>query len=398
MLLGAMALWFAFWGVVIAFLMRREILAAWREPMLCRPVLILESDDWGAGPVQQGDALREIVITLTKFLDRDGRHPVMTLSVILAIADGAKSKASGCYQRQLISTATHGALLSEIQNGIKAGVFTIQLHGMEHYWPPALMELSNNNKAVKEWLNQAPNASTEDLPSSLQSRWVDGSILPSRPLAAADIKQAVHDEVNAFKVIFGKHPDVVVPPTFVWNERVEEAWAEEGVEVIVTPGRRYEIRDEAGRPAGARNFMHNGQRGKKGLVYLVRDLYFEPSFGHTASQALDALAAKAQLNRPALFEIHRLNFLKADGDRNRALAEIESLLSAALGSFPNLAFLSTVKLAEIVKNRDPEWVETGYKHRTHIWIKRLTEFSRLRKLAWITGWVAPAWVVWRLTK
>lgn len=398
MLLGAMALWFAFWGVVIAFLMRREILAAWQEPMLCRPVLILESDDWGAGPVQQGDALREIVITLTKFLDQDGRHPVMTLSVILAIADGAKSKASGCYQRQLISTATHGALLSEIQNGIKAGVFTIQLHGMEHYWPLALMELSNNNKAVKEWLSQAPNASTEDLPSSLQSRWVDGSVLPSRPLAAADIKQAVHDEVNAFKVIFGKHPDVVVPPTFVWNERVEEAWAEEGVEVIVTPGCRFDTRDDAGRPASASDSIYNGQNSDNGIVYLVRDCYFEPSFGHTAPQALDALTSKVRLNRPALFETHRFNFLRPDTKRSQALVELENFLQCALRSFPDLAFLSTTKLAEVLNNRDPVWVEKRLKRRLHASINRLAEFPRMRKLAWLTGWVFPVWLVWKLTR
>ena len=62
--------------------------------------------------------------------------------------------------------------------------------------------------------------------------------------------------------------------------------------MIVTPGYRYETRDEEGRPAARGCAIYNGQTCENGLVYLVRDEYFEPSLGHTASQTLGALVCK----------------------------------------------------------------------------------------------------------
>jgi len=375
----------------------RRIAATWREPVLRRPVLIIESDDWGAGPAEQVHAITKIARILANFTDCDRRRPVMTLGMILATADGKQTLSSGSYHRQVISWHTHGALLEAINKGVEMGVFSVQLHGMEHFWPPALMMASKTDKAVMAWLNRALESSTEDLPAPLQSRWVDASVLPARRLTMMVVQQAAREEVSAFQDIFGTVPFVAVPPTFVWTEEVEIAWAEAGVGVIVTPGSRFETRDEKGGPAGRGAPIYNGQHGENNIVYLVRDVYFEPSFGHTAMQALDALLSKTQLGRPTLFETHRFNFLGTEEKSNHALAELESLLQLAVKKFPHLAFLSSGKLATILKNRDPEWVELRLRRRLHIWITRLGELPRLRKLAWLTGWIVPAGLLWRLT-
>jgi len=322
----------------------------------------------------------------------------MTLGVVLATADGAMIRSSGGYQRQLISAQTHGPLLDAIRTGTDKGVFDAQLHGLAHFWPPALMASSESDASVKAWLDRTPDASTEELPSPLQSRWVDASVLPARTLNSVEVGQAVKEEVAGFKALFGHTPGVVVPPTFVWSAVVEQAWAAAGIGVIVTPGRRNETRDESGNPAGAGNPVHNGQLGEKGIVYMVRDVYFEPSLGHTAAQAKEALALKVELGRPALFETHRFNFLGADDDKDQSLEQIKSLLQDALTAWPSLGFLSTGKLARIMKNRDPEWVEQSLRRRLHVWIRRLGELPRLRKLAWLTGWIVPAGLVWKLTE
>ena len=390
-------LWLLASGAMIFLFVRREIIASWQEPVLRRPVLIIESDDWGAGPASQAAVLGEIARLLAGFLDCDGHPPVMTLGVVLATADGAMIRSSGGYQRQLISAQTHGPLLDAIRTGTDKGVFDVQLHGLEHFWPPALMAASESDESVRAWLDRAPDACTEELPSPLQSRWVDASVLPARTLNNADVRQAVKEEVAAFQAIFERTPDVVVPPTFVWNAVVEQAWAVAGVDVIVTPGRRYETRDESGNPAGAGNPVHNGQLGEEGIVYMVRDVYFEPSLGHTAAQAQDALALKVELGQPALFETHRFNFLGTDEKREQSLEQIKILLQGVLIAWPSLAFLSTGKLAKILIDRDPEWVEQGLRRSLHVWIRRLRELPRLRKLAWLTGWIVPAGLVWKLT-
>jgi len=72
---------------------------------------------------------------------------------------------------------------------------------------------------------------------------------------------------------------VVIPPTFVWDDRVEEAWAAAGIEVVVTPGLRYEGRDDVGAPTRAGAKIYNGDTGAGNLIYMVRDDYFEPKLG-----------------------------------------------------------------------------------------------------------------------
>ncbi|HEB87408.1 MAG TPA: hypothetical protein ENI68_10395, partial [Gammaproteobacteria bacterium] len=209
--------WFTVTGALLAFYARRGIIAAWREPVLKRPVLIIESDDWGAGPPEQAASLKQISRLFEKFADRDHRRPVMTLGMILAAADGEKTLSSGEYHCQVISGHTHEPLLKAIKSGVEAGVFSTQLHGMEHYWPPALLA-SKTDKSVMDWLGGAPQLPTEELPSALQSRWVDASTLPSRRLEANAVQQAAQEEVNTFQQIFGTAPQVAVPPTFIWTE------------------------------------------------------------------------------------------------------------------------------------------------------------------------------------
>jgi hypothetical protein len=190
-------------GAMMFLYGRREIIASWQESILRRPVLIIESDDWGAGPASQAAVLGEIAQLLAHFSDRDGHPPVMTLGIVLATADGALIKSSGGYQRQLISMHTHGPLLDAISSGTANGVFDVQLHGLEHFWPPALMAASENDASVRAWLDRAPDALTEELPSPLQSRWVDASVLPAQTLNSIEVGRAVKEEVARFQALFG---------------------------------------------------------------------------------------------------------------------------------------------------------------------------------------------------
>jgi len=392
-----LAVWFIIGGILIALFTGRELVAAWLEPVLSRPVLILESDDWGAGPVEQGEALDAIARLLSGYTDSDGRRPVMTLGVILATADGEKIGTSGSYHRQRLSVQTHGSFLDAINKGVESGVFALQLHGMEHFWPPALLAAAKIDESANAWLRRAPKALTEELPSPLQSRWVDASTLPARPLRRADVEEAVRDEVAEFRRVFSCSPRVVVPPTFVWTEDVEQAWSGEGIRVVVTPGWRYETRDATGQPAAAGKPIYNGKSGNYGIVYVVRNSYFEPALGHTASRAQSALASKIELGQPALFEIHRFNFFAVDAGLRQSLEQVSALLQGALSVHPSLAFLTTEKLASILKTHDPEWMEKRLARRLHVRLTRLRQYTRLRKLAWVTGWIVPAFLLWKLT-
>lgn len=387
----ALAMLLLLWtAVLLAF--ARPLVARWREPVLSYPVLIIESDDWGAGPLGQADALTRLSTLLQQVRDRNGHPAVMTLGVVLEVPDGARIAASGCkeYHALPLAAARFDAVRIAMQTGIQTGVFAPQLHGQSHYWPPAVLAAAQTDDKVRDWLTASDPAATEALPSPLQSRWVDASSLPSQQLSNVSIQQAVAAEAAAYRAVFGNTLQVAVATTFVWNDAVELAWAQEGVDVVITPGRRATCRDASGAPACVDAAMLSGERSSAGQTYLVRDVYFEPALGHAPQRLVDGLRSRSHQRRACLVETHRFNFLQA---AEASLAALEAGLNAALAACPNVRFLSTLELGHAIQRRDPALIETRLKPRLTAWRARLDEIPRFRRVAQLTGLTLPlAWL------
>lgn len=321
----------------------------WREPVLACPVLIVESDDWGMGPSEDSERLNRIAGVLTRIRDKTGQPAVMTLGVVLGDADGPAIAASNYarYARRTLEAPEAAPIVEAMKAGGNLGVFALQRHGLEHFWPPSLMFRLRHESAggvLRTWLAN-PRHRSESLPADLQSRWVDTATLPSAPLAAAGVAAAVEDEVALYERVFGFCPKVAVPNTFIWNEVVEAAWAATGVTCIVTPGAQFAGRDRRGNLLPACRKVWNGMMARSGAVYVVRDDYFEPVRGHRAERVWQAVADKTRLGRPALLETHRESFIGAAQELEAALAELETALTGALARFPGMRFLSTEALA-----------------------------------------------------
>lgn len=371
---------------------RRDLWAIWKEPALRHPVMIIESDDWGAGPVKaQALALSRLTDILSRHQDQNGRHPVMTLALVLAVPDGRAISQDGRYHRLLLDEPLFVPVRQAIERGRAAGVFALQLHGMEHYWPAGLM--ASTDPAVMAWLTAEPPGTTEVLPPHLQSRWVDASVLPSRPLDPSVVEAAVKEETGLFQRLFGEPPRVAVPPTFVWTEAVERAWAQAGVAFVVTPGLRSACRNATGLPDCDSGPIYNNQPGH-GVTYLVRDDYFEPERGHRAERGLSALAHKWGERRACSLETHRSNFIGDDAVVTPNLAEVDRLYALALEHHPDLRFVSTEELGRALRDGNPDWVEKGSTARLAAWLSRARALknywrvARLTGLAWLMNLVA----------
>ena len=386
-LAAILLLWIA---VLLAF--AGPLAARWREPVLRHPVLIIESDDWGAGPLTQADALTRLSVLLQRVRDRSGHPAVMTLGVVLEVPDGPRVAATGCteYYALPLADARFDTVRAAMQAGIDAGVFAPQLHGQCHYWPSAVIDAAKSDASVRSWLTAPEPAATEDLPSPLQSRWVDASMLPSRALPPDAIQQAVAAEAASYRAVFGSAPRVAVATTFVWNDTVETAWAQAGVEVIITPGRRATCRNAAGQPACEDATMLTGERSLAGQTYLVRDVYFEPALGHSPQRLVEGLQARTRQGRACLVETHRFNFLQA---LDASLDVLETGLRAALAACSDLRFITPLELARVMQARDPAWVETRMMPRLAAWRARLDEIPRFRRVARLSGLaLALAWL------
>jgi hypothetical protein len=374
--------WLGIFGSVL-LTYRRELLAIWREPVLRYPVMIIESDDWGAGPVEvQAAALNQLVDVLARYQDLAGHHPVMTLAVVLAVPDGPAIRRDGQYHRRLLDDTIFAPVRQAIDRGRAVGVFALQLHGLEHYWPASLM--ASTDPAVRSWLTGELPGTSEKLPAHLQSRWVDASVLPSRPLDPSTVEAAVKEEVSLYQCLFGETPRVAVPPTFVWTEDVERAWARAGVEFVVTPGLRSACRNARGLPDCDSGPFCNNQPGL-GVTYLVRDDYFEPERNHRAERGLAALAHKWAQRRACLLETHRSNFIGDDASVALNLAEVDRLYALALERYPDLRFVSTEALGRVLQEGNPAWVETRFATRLGAWLARARGLSGYWRVARVTG-------------
>lgn len=381
-------------NALVLVLYRKVLRHLWREPVFRRPVLVMESDDWGAGPLSQVAVLREIAEVLLHHRDGAGRAPIVNLALVLAVPDGPALQAGAGYRRICLDAPVFAPILSALRDGQTSGVFALQLHGLEHYWPPTLM--ASDDTQVQTWLRQPVPATTEHLPSHLQSRWVDTSRLPSTPHPDAAVRAAVVEEVDTYGRILGLPPRIVVPPTFVWTRDTERAWADQGIECIVTPGRRYTGRNAQGLPDGAEAAVVNGDR-VGGLLYLVRTDYFEPARGRDAAHALRALDHAAATGRPCLLENHRDNFIGEPQTCRHSLAELDKLCRDALARHADLRFLTTAELGRLLRDRDPQWLATGFAERLPFAWMRLRHTGRLWKLMTLTGMAtAAAWLVWLL--
>lgn len=382
------------WGGLLGFY-ARDLRRSWREPVLRFPVVIFESDDWGAGPLDQAKALKNLHEILARFKDEMGHAPVATLGVILATADTRRIRDAGGaeYFSANLSEPVYTPLREVMEEGVRQGVFALHLHGMEHYWPQTLMQAAVKDASVRNWLQSDGIPRTESLPSPLQARWTDASVLPSRALASEALRAAVTEETGLFGACFNVRPRVAVATTFVWTEEVETAWANEGIDVIITPGIRHTCRDVTGKPGGEDKRMVNGELSKSGQIYLVRDVYFEPMLGHTPERLVSDTKERARLGRPCLVEMHRFNFIGAAEKRDTSLRLLEAALEQLRRTFPEIRFMTSLELADAMRTKMPAVVETKPAPRIRIWLRRIEQIRGFAKLARISGLAIPLWII-----
>lgn len=377
--------WLAFTFVLLAP-HGRMLRAVWREPVLARPVVIVESDDWGPGPVSDALMLRRIAQQLADIRDREGRPALMTLGVVLGKPDGAAILAADCqrYRRRVLDEEAYAPIVEAMREGCATGVFALQRHGLEHCWPASLLERARDDVELRHWLAD-PDARSESLPSALQSRWVDSTVLPSSALPDAEIEAAVREEGEVFERIFGERPKVAVPNTFVWSAAVERAWAADGVQCVVTCGRQYEGRDAEGGLMPPTRQVFNGEQGFGGIHYVVRDVYFEPIRGHRAERVWQGVAERMALGRPALVETHRESFIAAQECAEQALNELVCALRGVVRRHPGVCFLSAAALADTFGVQYSPLLRHGAAVRLTFFLRRLLASAVLSRALKLSG-------------
>ena len=350
----------------------KTAVAGLRVPAPTRPIVIIQSDDWGRVGIPSIAALdrlksrdvdvgkdpwdyygletEEDIVTLGDVLaalrDRDGRSPCLTANFIMANADLRAMRAEGYREFRWIGIADGfpapwtEELFAVYLANIERKVFYPGLHGFTHFNIPALL-CALSESSVRGEL--ARILADEDVPylASLTPEH-NFALLTRRPgggfLDEVDQVDWIEQGVALFRQGFGFSPRTTCAPGYKANRTTFRVWHGAGIDVVQTGDDRG-LADES-------------------TAILCRNVHFEPALRPDA--ALQSALSRAHLavarGRPIVISSHSINYISRHLGRARhSRVMLHELLSGLLREFPDLRFASDAEFADAHKSDEPSW-------------------------------------------
>ncbi len=358
----------------------------WKGWTTDRKILVLESDDWGsirmpsknvydeclqAGypvdkrPFEKFDhletyddltLLRQVLIS---FSDCKGNHPVFTANVIMTNPDFDKIRESNYnhYFSELFAVSytrnyQDDRIFPLWEKGFSEGIFFPQYHGSEHFniskW---LSQLRAGDKAI----HFAFDRNMVGMPSVDNLEMGNQLLIALASDSEEDMKGKIDRFVEGydlFEHVFGFQSASFIAPAYTWNDELIEKLAAKGLHYI--QGGRYQLAPDKknGNIKSIRHFL--GERTTLGQVYLIRNVFFEPSVSATnciVNKTLDYINAAFIMGKPAIISTHRLNYMGGLNreNRERNLNLLSELIQAVIKKHPQLEFMNSVQLGELIR-------------------------------------------------
>jgi len=356
------------------------LLQGWRTR---RKIVVIESDDWGSirmasrqaydqlaklgynmssspynlDALETDQDLEALFEALRSVKDSQGRPACMTANMVMANPDFDRIKESGYslyFYEPVSATLARDPSRQNVEKlwaqGCKENLFVPQLHAREHvrYW---------------EWMDALRAGSAEALAtfplrmcgvpyscSREKKSFFSPPYLSDEELAGwgVDIESLVRDGADHFKRQFGFASQSAVAPNYCWTEHVERVWADVGVRYM--QGAVFQDLPTASKHRHAPHYL--GQRAVTGGIYLVRNCYFEPTSvpADSVGPCLKQVARAFAFHKPAIICSHRVNYIGAidESNRSRSLKQLTSLLSQICEHWPDVCFMSSVELGQMM--------------------------------------------------
>jgi hypothetical protein len=359
--------------------------AGWRTN---RRIIVFESDDWGSirmpsrqvyqKCLQSGYPVDKIAYErydslaseediellfnlLLSYKDIYGNHPVITANCVTSNPDFEKIRSDGfnTYHYELITETfkkyPKHTRCFELWNEGKAGrIFYPQFHAREHVNVSLFMDsLRSGDKDTLFGFNH-------DMPGCIKiGTEVKGNSFtePTRYSSEEDknAKISIYIEgLTLFKKLFGYYSESVIPTNYIWSPDFDEAVYHKNVRYFQGLRKMYEPQSNG----KTRSYnCHLGMKNKFGQTYLVRNVLFEPSLFRLnikdpVDNALNSIALAFLFKKPAIICSHRINYVGFidEENRDRTLSQLKILLSSVLKKWPDVEFMTTVQLGEIINN------------------------------------------------
>jgi len=337
-----------------------------------RPLVLLQSDDWGRVGLRDREGLEllrsegmelgerpydhysletaedlaALSRTLKQHRDSTGRIPCLVMNFVVANLDLARMSAEGFQRIETLPLADglpqgwqRPGLMAEYREGIADGVFYPALHGTTHFCRAAV---ERNLKAEGErarllrtfWKAGTPYIHWR-MPWIGYEYWDQEQSDDERFLSVERQLELIGQGVGAFARLFSTLPRSACAPGYRANQDTHRAWAQHGVRVAQNgPGT-----------------LMPPHFDRHGILHLFRTVEFEPATDTEFSLETCLRQAEDCFERgiPAILSLHSINFHSTVRDfRGPTLQFLDEFLAALESRHPDLRYLHDEDLHELV--------------------------------------------------
>lgn len=354
---------------------------------LSKKYLVIESDDWGsirmpskkayqnllnAGipvdncPYNKFDALETkpdieaISAICKKYKDYRGSHLKITANFIMANPDFDQIKSSNFknyFCRDFVETYNYyqgnDQTFQAIQSAISENVIIPQLHGREHlqvnHWLDALRSNETETRlAFNNGVWGHPSAYEKKYGINFSSAF---HVTSQKELIF--VEDSIKEASELFKNHFGFYSNTFIPPRFIWPIELEKTFKENKIKAI--QGKLVQLYPELELKSSKLKLKYNwmGRTNNNGLNYLIRNVFFEPTQKPNfvwEKDAMKRIDTAFFWGKPAIISMHRLNFMGGFSEENRrnGLKRLSALIQSVQKKYPEVEFLSSNELNEVV--------------------------------------------------
>ena len=354
-----------------------------------RKIVVFESDDWGSirmpskavkdklslkypnmlddpymrvDTLESGEDLEALFEVLSNYSDINGKPPQFTANVIMGNPDFDRILRGGYekYYHQPVSQTCEEYYGNEKtinlwKEGLKAGLFLPQYHGREHLNVDQWMySLRNNDNAVREAFRYRM-ISIANLNSALKYDYMES--LDFYNLRERYSKYSIVEEgLNMFEQLLGYRSRSFIANCYVWDSSLETLLHNQGVDYM--QGNIFQLN-----PVILENNDHKlqfkghflGEINSNNQIYMVRTAHFEPASTHNnedIERTISQIKLSFLFHKPAIISTHRLNYVGGIDESNRVknLAALNSLLRAITSKWPDVEFMNSVELGDLIRN------------------------------------------------
>jgi hypothetical protein len=354
-----------------------------------KKIVVFESDDWGSirtssiesvnrlidkgidfktldaerysfnDSLANTDDLVALFDTLNSVRDSQGQPAIFTALSLVANPDMDAIRGSGftryIYEplNKTLKMKFTGINPLELWiQGIRSGIFIPQFHGREHL-------------NVTAWMNALRKGHPETLAVFNEGMWgyvnsfYDGRKINYQeafnihdPSEINLLEDIIKDGLNLFNKLFGFRASFFVAPNGPFPNILEKSLCDNGIAFIG----KQKIQEEPLGYGRTRKVLHYlGMKNRFGQIYMTRNCYFEPGSpdkNDWIDSCLREINIAFRWHKPAIISTHRVNYVGQLNIKNRdnGLRNLRSLLMRIINNWPDVVFMSSDKLGDLIMN------------------------------------------------